>query len=948
MCHHRVSPRRLVPRTSPHMLRRISLICLALAGLLPQAGLAQDTGRIIGRVLEAQSAKPVVGAQVFIEAAGIGVLTDLNGRYVLNQVPVGTVDVSVSSLGYGAKTVTGVTVTANQITSLDITVEESALEIEGITIDAEREQGSQAFLLDQRRTATSMVEAVGAAEISRRPDGDAAEVAKRLTGVTVSEGKYVFVRGLGERYSQTSLNGSSLPSPEPEREVVPLDLFPSGFLESLQTQKSYTPDLPADFSGGSVQIETKDFPNQFSLRFGVSTSVNTVSQFQDGFLDYSGGGTDFLGLDDGTRGQPEVLEELMGGIRSGERLPNDDGQRVAIGEALRSTGLDFAPATQTTPLNRSFNLSIGGRGDVGDDGEIGYFVAGTYSDDYRIRDVEQERKWRTDAFNPGTADLSVPNVDYSFVRGTRAVSWGTIGNFTYKPTPSQKLSLRTTVNLSTDDEARTFSGENAEDIGGIIQNQRARYIQRLMLWSQLSGEHQTLFGSRIDWRLTAARADRSEPMMRETIYLQEPGSGEFFLLDFTESARYFFSDLEDDDLSGGLDWEFPFEFLAGDASIKFGGAYRNRTRDFGARRLNWNFAGTTVQDLDEALEQGTITTGVPREPGLFAIDEVVEPGDVYTADDTRYAGYLMFDLPVTERLQAILGARVETYQLGLNSRGETLADVDQTDVAPSLNLIYSVADNIKVRAAASRTVDRPEFRELAPFQFTEATSLRQLVGNPQLVPATITSGDLRMDWFPGPGEMISVGGFYKDMQEPIEQVFIAAASSAFSFQNANDAEVIGLELDVQLQGRRFARALENFSIQGNYSWIDSEVNVRQEGIFFPTNLTRPLEGQASYVFNAGTNYVSPSGFEAGLFYNRFGQRVSAAGGSGLPDIYEQPRNVLDATLAFGVGFGARAKIRASNLLDAPFLFEQSANGITRMQRRYEIGRTISVGLSWEF
>ncbi|MEQ9568892.1 MAG: carboxypeptidase regulatory-like domain-containing protein, partial [Longimicrobiales bacterium] len=210
--------------------------------LLPLAVSAQEapTGRIIGRVVSAADAAPVPQAQVFVAGTSIGVLSDLNGRYVLSSVPVGSVDVTVQVIGYATKTVTGVTVVAGRVATLDVSVEESAVEITGITISAEREAGSNAALLDQRRTAASMVEAVGAAEIARRPDSDAADVAKRMTGVTVADDKYVFVRGLGERYSQTSLNGSSLPSPEPEREVVPLDLFPSGFLESLQTQKSYT------------------------------------------------------------------------------------------------------------------------------------------------------------------------------------------------------------------------------------------------------------------------------------------------------------------------------------------------------------------------------------------------------------------------------------------------------------------------------------------------------------------------------------------------------------------------------------------------------------------------------------------------------------------------------------------------------------------------------------
>jgi len=517
---------------------------------------------------------------------------------------------------------------AGEVNALNITVEESAVEVEGIVVEAARERGSQAFLLDERRTSNAVVEGIGSTEIGRRADSDAAEVAQRLTGVTVSEGKYVFVRGLGERYSQTSLNGSSLPSPEPEREVVPLDLFPSGFLESLQTQKTYTPDLPADFSGGSVKIETKDFPNQFVVRLGASTSFNTNSQFEDGFLAYPGGGRDWLGFDDGTRDQPRTVADIMGPVSSGQRLPSDPQQLIEIGRSLQSLEQGFQPVTKTTPFNRSFNGSLGGRSDAFDDGELGYFLAGTYGDSYTYQPADIERKWRVSAFSPDVPeDNRRPNVDYTFTRGTRNVSWGTIGNLTVKPNPDQKVSLRTTVNLSTEDEARSYQGENREDIGGIVRSDRLRFVSRLMLWSQLSGEH-ALFGdaARLEWRATAARANRDEPMLRESIYLKD-GDDPFFLLPIGESGRYFWSELTDDDLSGALDLTLPFEFAGEDASLKVGGEYRNRTRDFAARRLNWDFIGGSIESIDEALRDAAIVTSV-RNTGEFGIQEVVERGEL--------------------------------------------------------------------------------------------------------------------------------------------------------------------------------------------------------------------------------------------------------------------------------------------------------------------------------
>lgn len=919
---------------------------LMLAPVMVEAQ-APTTGRIIGRVLDAGTARPMSGAQVFVGEGAIGTLTDLNGRYVLADVPVGLVDVTVQMIGYGTKTITDVEVVAGQVASLDITVEERALEVEGIVVTSAREEGSQAFLLDQRRTSTALLEGVGSTEISRRPDSDAADVAQRMTGVTVSEGKYVFVRGLGERYSQTTLNGSSLPSPEPEREVVPLDIFPSGFLESLQTQKSYTPDLPADFSGGSVKIETKDFPNAFTVRLGVGTSVNTESQFKDGFLDYPGGSRDFIGFDDGSREQPEVVRQIMGDVNSGQRLPTNAQQVVQIGQAFQGLGMGFTPTPASTPLNRSFNLSVGGRNGIFDDGELGYFVAGTYSDTYTRRQNDVERKWRVSSFDPAVpAESRQPNVEYAFSRGSRDVVWGTIGNFTFKPNREQKISLRTTVNVSSEDEARRYQGDNREDIGGTVRSDRLRFVSRLMLWGQLSGEHQLFANSRLDWRATAARASRDEPMLREAVYLADTPDAPFYLHPIGESGRYFWSELVDDDMSGALDWSFPFDAFGGVANLKFGGEYRQRTRDFAARRLNWNFIGGDITDFEAALAAGTVVSTV-RNTGEFAMQDVVEPGDLYDVEDRRAAGYALLDVPMGP-LQAIVGARVEQYALDLGSRGDTLQSLQKTDVAPSLSLIYSLSDQLKLRGAVSRTLDRPEFRELAPFQFTEATSLRQLFGNPELEPARVVSGDLRLDWFPSPGEMFSVGGYYKHLTDPIEQVFIAAASSAYSFQNAEKADIVGIELDAQVGLGRLADALEAFSFQGNYSWIDSDVTVRAYSTFQPTNLSRPLEGQAPYVLNVGLNWANPAGVEAGLFLNRFGQRLSAAGGSGIPDLYEMPRNALDATLGFPLAGGASARIRATNLLDAEYRFEQEANGITQIQRLYSVGRTISVGLSWEF
>lgn len=902
-------------------------------------------GRITGRVVNEQTAEPVAGAQVYIPGTNRGTLTGVDGRYMLLNVMPGVTDVAVQMLGYATKTVTHVEVDEGGVAVLDIAMEPAAIELAEIRVSAARERGSSAFLMDERRSADAVVDAVGSTDIARSGDSDAADVAARMSGLTVTDGKYVHVRGLGPRYSQTSLNGSPLPSPEPEKEVVPLDLFPASFLQSIKAQKTYTPDLPGDFSGASMEITTVDFPSRLLFQVGLGTSMNTNSQFRDGFLTYPGGDLDFLGVDDGTRALPSTVTRLLGGM-SGERVPSTPAVREQLGQAFPRT---FTPSTTTTPMNRSLNVSLGNRvGLLGKD--LGWLFAFTYDDSYTIRDNDLERKYRANSFDPALTDPT-PNVEYTFDRGTHSVSWGTIANASILLSPFNKIALKTTYNRNADDEARVFTGANREDLGGEVRDDRLRFVSRELAWGQLSGEHRLMWDSRLTWRLTGARATRDEPMLREALYLRgfgaDPGDP-YYLENVGESGRYFFSDLTDDDLSTGVDWKVPFDVWSGlQGSIKLGGAWRQRTRDFAARRFNWQFWGGVTSDLDSALDSSGAVVGFVNGPQEFALSDVVEPGDQYGVNDRRYAGYAMAELPLTDRLRVVVGARAEQYRLALDSRGERLADLDQMDLLPAANVIYALNDQMNLRAAYSRTLDRPEFRELAPFQFTEATSLRQLFGNPDLKVTRIQNVDLRWEWFPRAGDVVSVSAFYKHLQDPIEQVYIAAASSAFSFQNATWGRILGTELDARTSLGALTEGLEDFSAQANLSLIHSEVVVEERGIFQPTNLHRPLEGQSPFVANAGLVYAPVRGStELGLYYNIFGKRIEAAGGSGLPDIYEMPRHSLDFTFKRQLGNGMRLRFKASNLLDAAYRFEQSANGVTLLQRRYDVGRTFSLGLTY--
>ncbi len=935
-----------------------------LAGLLTVVApaSAQQAGVIAGRVVDARNAEPLSSAQVFVPELGIGTLTDLEGRFRITDVPPGTHSVQVETLGYRGKTVTDVQVRSGEVTTLDISLEFSPIAVEGITITAEAEAGSIQGLLNAQKNAIAVTDAIGSQQIARSPDRNVAEAASRVTGVTVLDGRYVYIRGLGERYSQTLLSGSPMPSPEPEKETVPLDLFPSAFVETIATQKTYTPDLSGEFSGGALQVENKEFPTQLTWNLRIGTGFNSNSQFQNNFFGYTGGSTDWLGRDDGGRRIPRVIQDAGYGLR-GNRLPSDDEAAIKrFGTAFAEQLSQFAPQPQTTPGNLNGGFSVGARS-----GNLGWLIGASYDDRYYIVDEETEAKFSAEDFDPSLPEeLRTPNVLYSFNSSVRRTVLGAMGNFSYLFSPTQQISLRTMFNRNTDNEARILAGANNEDLGGELFGERLRYQERELLWGQLSGKHELPLASRLEWRFVLGRATLDEPGLRETIYNQtfnQPDSP-YFLEDVGESSRYFYSDLTDDEYNGGVDWQIPLGLgESAGGFVKVGFFTQHRDRAFAARLYRFTypsgiidrgsdpFSTAGAQGLDAVLADPDNIVGRNPAPGQVLLQDIAEPGDVYDATDERIAGYGMIELPLGSAVKLLVGARYEKYDLQLvtpaQDESSPLSSFSQGDVLPALNLTVALNPAMNLRVAASRTVDRPEFRELAPFQFTEALSLRQIVGNPDLQVAEITNADLRWEWFPASGEVVSVSGFYKNFQDPIEQVFISTASSGYSYQNADHANLFGGEFTFRKRLDFLGSFWERLFLSGNALISHSEVTVIPGGIFNPTNVKRPLEGQSPYVANVSLSYESPGGnTDLGIFYNVYGDRVYAAGGSGVPDIIEQPRQLLDLTWVQKLWRGLQVKIKAENLLNSAFLWEQEANGVVQVQREYTIGRTISVGFSY--
>jgi outer membrane receptor protein involved in Fe transport len=924
-------------------LRPLFVLLLLLAGVTH----ATETGRIQGVIIDETTAEPLIGANVVINdpdgRPAFGASTDLDGRYVLS-VPAGTYDLEISFISFGTKTVTEVVVEPDGRAVVNATLAPELLQGEMIVVSAKADESSEVSMLALQKRAGIVTDGISSELMSQAASSDAGDALKRVTGVSVVGGKFVYVRGLGERYSNTQLNDAQLPSPEPNRRVVPMDMFPAGLLENIQIAKTFSPDQPGDFSGGSVQIKTREFPSALTMSFSAASGWNSQASLKDG-LSYTGGDTDWLGVDDGVRALPEVVEVEAADqpIRERGRFSKTGFTSSEIQNFGRAFNNIWSPTVKTGPLNQSYSMSLGNS--IGKPGgrELGFVSSFTYSNGYSL----EEAQWNS--YRTSGGELS-PFTSYDVETSKNDVLWGVVFNTSYRAGQHHKLSVKTLYNRSAEDEARIYQGYNS-DRSTDLRDLRLRFIERGIFSGQLSGEHhfESLSDSRLKWQFSGARATRNEPDNREVLYEQRRGEWVFF--DITQSGSRFFFDLTDDEVGAKLDWETSVKSPTGSAGkIKFGGLVRDKSREFDARRFRFEQSSGIQRHVD--------LTGTPEElfaeeniaPGRFELRESTRSTDNYTATQDIHAGYLMTDMPLTGSLRFVGGVRVEKSKQNLVSfdpfalqRAPIEVNLDDTDVLPGVNLIYQLTDKQNLRASYSRTLARPDFRELAPFEFTDFVGGRAVIGDTTLTRTTIDNFDLRWEAFPTLGELYAVSVFSKRFTDPIEQIIQPTAQLRVSYKNAASAWNYGVEFEVRRQLDVLSPRLSSFSINGNVTLVRSEVDVASD-IDVSTSSERSLQGQSPFVVNVNLGYQNPDrGTTATLLYNVFGKRISEVGAQGLPNVYEQPRHQLDLALKQQLVSRLKLKISAKNLLNHRTLYEQGS----QVFRRYLSGRSVSLGVGYE-
>ena len=953
------------------LLLQFSMLLLLTVGVVAQE--TQQQIRITGVVTDIESDTPLEGVSIKVVDTNILVKTDETGKFSL-ELPVGTYAFQVSAPFYNATLITQIKVNAEGLSEpLEVTLEPQVVKLDTIKMKVRLSQSGERGLLEKRMRSSRIEDSISTEEISRLPDSSAAQAIRRVTGVSIVGGKYVFVRGLGERYSNTLLNNVEIPSPEPNRRVVPMDIFPASLLASLQTVKTFSPDQPGGFAGGSVQVFTKDFPEALTMSLSVSTGFNTQTTGNEG-LTYPGGSLDFLGFDDGSRKLPEIIEERADEvpIREQGRFTTTGFTHEEIQEFGRAFDNVWSPERKAVPANQGYKFSLGNSNTIlgkqfGYLGVISYGNSHSYSTQIR-RD-----------FRIGLNNILSPVTDYIVEQSGHEVDWGSVLSASLRLSPDHLLSLRTLTTHAAEDQTRTWEGDNA-DRNTIYRSARLQFVERQLFSGQLAGTHRFNFGETeldngtldenpesieqaveaaadmgidqpdvsMEWRLTYSRAARNEPDTRETIY-EDNGAGKYIFRDSSSSASRFFFDLKDNDYNARVDWTVPVRRTG---FVKFGGLVRDRARAFDVRKFRFHPSDNVDATVDLSSPPEILFQTENIAPRVFELRESTRRSDNYEADHSIYSGYLMLDIPLSKKWQVMTGLRWEYSEQVLTAFDpfstvileKDKADLTTSDGLPGLNITYRLTERMNLRLAASRTVTRPDLRELAPFEFTDFVGGRTVLGNTSLERTLIDNYDFRWEVFPDTtgGGVVAVSAFYKKFNKPIEQIIEPQAEVRITYANAEGAHNYGLELEARQNLGVITKKLRAFSVNTNAAFISSRVEL-PEDVGIQTSSERPLQGQCPYIINVSIGYESSNwGLTSSVAYNIYGRRLSDVGNHGAPDVYEQPRGELDLSFGRTVADAYKFSFSAKNLLDRPVEFKQG--GETSV--RYKVGRSFSFGISY--
>jgi len=974
-----VTSRTAARRSAPFRGRGVCALLLlaALLAVTPlRAQTAEPTGIIRGTVVDIDYDLPLSGVRVAILGTSLWARADDNGNFLIENVPAGTWTLVFSLSGYERITRSEVVV-GGQIREVRVPMNQEVIDMDELVVSgADLLAGTEMGLLEIRAESLSLQDAISSELISQSGVSDVAGALKLVTGTSIVDGKYAVVRGLADRYIGTTLNGVRVPSADPRRRAVQVDIFPTGTIENLTVSKTFSPDLPGDFTGGGIDIITKSIPDDFTFSASGSIEEDSLATGEDDFLTYSNGGAGPFGFKaDDKRLPAETATPLpLFPTFSANPTPAQMQASIAWSNLVRSFDPAMGVETETPGPNQSWSALIGDRFETPEN-VFGLLGAVTYSHKYFFY---EDAVYNTGGYNGFVSD-NVAVRGRSDTRGVDEVLEGALINGIWQPNETNEISLKLIGNASSEDSARY----QEEDVSAerVQQNQALQYTERTVASAQLHGSH-TFDRLWFRWVGSWNYTEQDEPDVRyfRNDYENTPGgyvSSTPQNSTVFQNTRRIWRRGEEEGPLGKLDIGFPFEqWTDTRGEFKVGAYLESNDREYEQHSYTYSFSSPQVGGSSNPARRenlsknfyvtptnGTLWTDVftdetriglamnnPPAPNqlLWVIQPVASHYDVqYTGDYDAGAWYGMADLPLTPRLKAVFGARVESTQIGVvpttgsgiievilfSSGGnavvqvpqeEGIADIDQTDVLPSASLIWDITEPMKLRAAWSRTLAKPTFRELAPVATEEFIAGDEFVGNPDLKISHITNYDLRWEWYRRPGELLAAGLFHKDIEDPIELIAFSAAGRVFNQPvNYEQGQVSGVELEARTTLDIISEKLRFFSVGLNYAWIDSEVDIPQEerDALASTGLdeeTRRLQGQPDKILNLNVVWDNTDwGTQVALFYNLTGEMLVSGAALGEtdanPDTFEKDFQTMNFTVSQKLKAGFTVNFKMGNI-----------------------------------
>ena len=943
---------------------------LAFAGAI-RASAQEAGGAISGRVINENTGLGVSNVSITAMPSGMQTISDLSGAYSLRDVPAGNANLVMVKDGMQTTTVTAVAVIAGEVTSMNLPMRPEGfdvIEMAAFSVTADIVQSSDIGLLVARQKSATVSDAISSDQFSRLAVGDAAEALSKVTGASVVDGKYVLIRGLGDRYSNTLMNGVSVPSADPDKRAVQMDQFPSDLIDSIVTTKSFTPDQPGSFSGGSVNLKTKSFPEQFFVSF--STSIGSNSQYTGDPILITQGHGDKAPLIEGNipNSTAAELDVLFRG---------DFTQADALDTATRAFDpAGYFPGDKSAGYDTGFSTAFGNRFAYGDEGLIGVTASFNYARSYDHYEGGEAGRYSGLPSAPESLLVLTNNQDllsfpidsvtagtppFGVTSSTRNESLGGFLKLAWRPSIDHEVSLDLLYNESVADNVRRGIGEEINNYAGsvyevydLLRTERSVSSAQLAGKSLFMGMNET----EIEWRLSHSESTQDQPDYRTLAGIYAPDGGPVNATG-VQPNRYFRT-LDEEADEGGIDITVPFSSDSREHRVKFGGMASHNERVYDEQRFQYSSAPDSRDDLISYPNPIGITSrGADFVTFGNTITRLQEPNKYFAEQDVSGI-YAMVDYQLTDNIRAITGARYEDTKIStipVKSPGLNPNDglIDQGELLPALSVVYNQNDRMNWRAAYGRTIARPTYKELTDIRYEDVFTSDTYIGNSAVDLTVIDNFDVRWEWFPRKGETVAISAFYKSMDKPIEVLFQPSVGS-IQPQNVETGTVFGVEFEFRRNLDFISDSLSAFSLGGNLSLIESEVTIPDAELAllrsFDANASskRELLGQSPYVFNADVSYDNDaSGTSATLSYNIVGERLDLVVFGPMPDVYEQPAPSLNLVIAQRLSDRWKIKLSAKNLLnpDKEKLIS-IPNGDDLVYNRYTSGRSVSVSISYLF